>query len=911
MKKRVLFPLVVLSVVFAGASAFGAARLEGARLRGTTDKPALSYKTGEEIVFSLKIEGLKGAVPEGCTVRWERTGDDGVRTEGTAEVPVAEPLVVKTLLAKPGFVRLVARVVGADGADAVSGIPKAWDAVAPIAFEGGAGVEPEKLMSVPEPDDFDGFWNRRKAQLGQVPVVAERAECVSTNPAVKVYAVSVKCAGPRPVTGFLTVPADASTEKRYPAHLTFEGYGERIPVPPKNGPGGEIRFLVNAFGYELLGKDKAYYEGIFKALRVGGKNYAQSAAEHVDPENCHFARMAWRVMRALDFLAKMPEWDGKSLRVSGGSQAGMQSLWAAALDPRVTRADIAFPWCCDLGGSAKFGRNPKKWGVEWTDAMGYYDPVNLAKRISCPVSISRAGLGDYTCPPSGIAVLWNNLRCEKSITWMQESTHEYVPPEPRQTWIWRSDAPKVETVTVRPEDDGRALCNPDMGWVMHYYDNGAKYGTFLAPGDSLGWFPGCNVVYLRLPWSWLEPEEGKFNWNAIDTPAQQWISRDGQIAFRITVSETLPGGATPEWVARAGAKTIRWNWAKGPDPNGKFWECVPDDPVFLEKYGNFLKAFAARYDGRPEVAFVDIGSIGIWGEGHTGRTIRMSPEETQRIVKLHIDLHQRHIRRSLLVVNDDFTCSRKTQTSEAIEYALAKGLGWRDDSIMVDSPRDKGWDYYFHAPQALRFAATTPTILEIGHYNYLKRKDNWSEATLLKSIEDHQASYLSIHGDPREMLDENPEAIRKSNLRLGYRFQARAVSYPSVVMANAEAAKTKPFKVRFAFVNAGAAPCYRDAYPCLTLKNARGRIVAVLADVDFNLKTLAPGAPGRAEACAHEAEFSLGRWSAPVTPPGDYEVFLSVGRSDGTPVYELPYGGGDGQRRYRIGTIRIVSGGMN
>ena len=250
MKKRVLFPLVVLSVVFAGASAFGAARLEGARLRGTTDKPALSYKTGEEIVFSLKIEGLKGAVPEGCTVRWERTGDDGVRTEGTAEVPVAEPLVVKTSLAKPGFVRLVARVVGADGADAVSGIPKAWDAVAPIAFEGGAGVEPEKLMSVPEPDDFDGFWNRRKAQLGQVPVVAERAECVSTNPAVKVYAVSVKCAGPRPVTGFLTVPADASTEKRYPAHLTFEGYGERIPVPPKNGPGGEIRFLVNAFGYE-------------------------------------------------------------------------------------------------------------------------------------------------------------------------------------------------------------------------------------------------------------------------------------------------------------------------------------------------------------------------------------------------------------------------------------------------------------------------------------------------------------------------------------------------------------------------------------------------------------------------------------------------------------------------------------
>ena len=80
-----------------------------------------------------------------------------------------------------------------------------------------------------------------------------------------------------------------------------------------------------------------------------------------------------------------------------------------------------------------------------------------------------------------------------------------------------------------------------------------------------------------------------------------------------------------------------------------------DDPIYLEKLGNFLAAFAKRYDGRPEVAFVDIGSVGIWGEGHTSRTIKLSPEETQRIVKLHIDLHLRHFRRTLLVVNDDFT----------------------------------------------------------------------------------------------------------------------------------------------------------------------------------------------------------------------------------------------------------------
>ena len=470
---------------------------------------------------------------------------------------------------------------------------------------------------------------------------------------------------------------------------------------------------------------------------------------------------------------------------------------------------------------------------------------------------------------------------------------------------------KAERVTVRPADNGKALQNPGMGWVMHYYDNGAKYGTFLATGDSLKWFPGCNVVYLRLPWKWLEPEEGRFNWNAVDTPAQQWISRGGQIAFRVTVSETMRDGATPDWVAKAGAKTIRWNWPKGRAADGEYWECVPDDPVLLEKYGNFLRAFAARYDGRPEVAFVDIGSVGVWGEGHTGRTIQLSAEETQRIVKMHIDLHRKFFRKSLLVVNDDFTSSNRRQWSDAMEYALKLGLGWRDDSIMVDSPRNKGSDFYYHAEQGLAFLANAPTILEIGHYGYLKSHGLWSEATLLKSIEDHRASYMSIHGDPRDLLDENPEAVRKSNLRLGYRFQAREVEYPSILAADPDPSRAKGFEVRFSFANAGVDRCRDDAFPCLTLKNAQGGIVAVLADGGFNLKSLEPAPPGEARAVSHTATFVVGRWKAPVTPPGTYDVFLSVGKADGTPVYELPMDGCDGARRYRIGKVDVVSGSLD
>jgi hypothetical protein len=44
-------------------------------------------------------------------------------------------------------------------------------------------------------------------------------------------------------------------------------------------------------------------------------------------------------------------------------------------------------------------------------------------------------------------------------------------------------------------------------------------------------------VYLRVPWAFLEPEEGRFNWALLDTPAQRWIGKGKRVALRITCSK--------------------------------------------------------------------------------------------------------------------------------------------------------------------------------------------------------------------------------------------------------------------------------------------------------------------------------------------------------------------------------------
>ena len=115
---------------------------------------------------------------------------------------------------------------------------------------------------------------------------------------------------------------------------------------------------------------------------------------------------------------------------------GLQSVWAAGLDPDVSLAKPSIPWCCDIGGRDTLKRLINAWYIHETPALRYYDPVNLAKRISknCKVEIVRAGLGDYCCPPSGVAILFNNIPGPKKINWVQGSTHGYVPPEKHQAF---------------------------------------------------------------------------------------------------------------------------------------------------------------------------------------------------------------------------------------------------------------------------------------------------------------------------------------------------------------------------------------------------------------------------------------------------------------------------------------------
>jgi len=457
---------------------------------------------------------------------------------------------------------------------------------------------------------------------------------------------------------------------------------------------------------------------------------------------------------------------------------------------------------------------------------------------------------------------------------------------------------QVERVTVHPTDNGQALVNPQMGWTFHFYSNiPTNYGSKLEPWDTLDDFPGLSTVYLRIPWAYVEPEEGRFNWAILDTPAQRWISKGKKVAFRITCSENWMRFATPEWVKNAGAKGTFYTFGKGPDPNGASWDPDFGDPIFLQKLDQFLAAMAARYDGNPDVAFIDIGSYGLWGEGHTMMSSQVPPSRARSIIEKHIDLYVKHFPHTLLAANDDLA-GPTTPGSHLPEtdYALARGVTLRDDSILVQPPPHS----WYHAQLAQAFWPRFPVILEHEHYGASKERGAWGDGSLLlKAVEEYHASYLSIHWWPREELEQNRGIIQRINLRLGYRLLPQEVSWPDRVVIG------RPWTIATAWVNEGVAPCYPGGFQAITLKDAKGGIVSVLVDDGFNMRRLQPAPPGQAQPVQRTYQAVVGLFG-PATKPGEYDVYISVGRADGTPTIALPLDGDDGQHRYRLGRITLV-----
>ena len=467
--------------------------------------------------------------------------------------------------------------------------------------------------------------------------------------------------------------------------------------------------------------------------------------------------------------------------------------------------------------------------------------------------------------------------------------------------------------------------NPGMGFT--FYRNAGRlwaYGSRTPAGDTLEWFPGVSTMYFRLLWSELEPEEGRYRWDIMDSFARNWIAKGKQICIRVICCNQT-ANATPDWVREAGAKGTWFTFRReGRDIGTPKWEPTYDDPVFLAKLERFGKAFAARYDGDPSVAFVDIGSFGLFGEGHTGSTSRLSREETERMTRIHVALWRRLLPRTQLVISDDVAGSHGTEADHPLmRWCRELGVGYRDDSVfcMGPEPRPNSPDgSWAHAHWARAFAPHSPVVIEHGHVLSSEEQGRWVSERMLTCVEKTQASYWSIHLFPDEYLKRYRPQIDALNRRLGYRFELRRAEWPETVRVG------EPAVLRTDWVNVGVSWCHRGAWLTWSLLDDKGDVVWSVTDESRNFRSLDPKLDGVERPVRQESACRFGFTQVNpdpdvvldvarragmdpgvtyrLLPAGEYTLAVSLGSRMGVPEIALPLKGGRG-RVYPLGKIRV------
>jgi len=356
--------------------------------------------------------------------------------------------------------------------------------------------------------------------------------------------------------------------------------------------------------------------------------------------------------------------------------------------------------------------------------------------------------------------------------------------------------------------------------------------------DNEKYIPRTTLTYCRWPWKWLEPRKGKYDWSIIDGTLRTAAARGQTAQLRFQPYTTRWDTAqhppkakrfppevsvdVPDWFWDTGA---RWIDA------GPYCRNEPDsnDPRYLRHFGDFIRAFAARYDGHAVLESVDMAYAGFWGESGGNATAATAAKLA--------DIYVASFKRTQII---------GMLGTPAIPRALARGcrLGWRADcfgdlkeSHVKEVPRHAAWNHTFdnyvgsiHRSGLWDAWKTAPVTMES-----CGTVESWSVLNydLDRIIEEGYRYHTSVFMPKSVFFPEKAlEKLITFDRRIGYRFALRQLTLPLEVKRGSE------FAVSCFADNVGCAPLYRSY--TLALRLTQGPLVRIVRCA-VDLRTWLPG----------------------------------------------------------------------
>lgn len=275
------------------------------------------------------------------------------------------------------------------------------------------------LPALTREGDFREFWDEALEESRGISLGfrAERLRYPCRQAAV--YEISFQGMENTRIYGWYLAPLGASGQK-YPCVIQYHGFSGSRGMPSDYLSWTALGMAVLAVDCRGQGgrtPDKAsYQEAYFDGLPCRGI---------LNPKEYYYRHVYLDSIRAIDAACAMEDTDSSRLVLHGISQGGALVMAAAALDNRPALALADVPGNSDLetrvegenGSFAAVAAYLKRFPQHTDTAfrtLSYFDIMNLADRIECPVYCS-VSLKDNTCPAKCFYAAYNRIQAEKQM----------------------------------------------------------------------------------------------------------------------------------------------------------------------------------------------------------------------------------------------------------------------------------------------------------------------------------------------------------------------------------------------------------------------------------------------------------------------------------------------------------------
>jgi len=210
------------------------------------------------------------------------------------------------------------------------------------------------------------------------------------------------------------------------------------PRPLEHARQGYLAIDIQVHGQDV---DQPEYESL------PGHN---GDAVFAPPESYCYFNTYRRAVRAVDYLLSRPDVDGSRVVLVGGSQGGRLGLVVAGLHDQVAAAVTSVAhfsnqphlrWIEHCDAASDHGMtlpgSPPAGGDLKSRCLAYFDPMNFAPDISCPI-LMNSGFIDPVSPPYSVWAAYLRLNgTDKTMVPVCGHGHDAHCPEfDRRAWRW-------------------------------------------------------------------------------------------------------------------------------------------------------------------------------------------------------------------------------------------------------------------------------------------------------------------------------------------------------------------------------------------------------------------------------------------------------------------------------------------